>query len=199
MKHAIAFCFFSVALLFFSGCPTFDPLKDLPQTEYDQAQKYRERIAKYNFSQYAPDENQAGENSFKDGEGKMKKDNLAAKKSLEDANGNYKTVIHKGIAAVRKLKDDDIAVSREKADTIKAPVAAAAEYKDAKDAYDQATQLADQDNWEEAEPLFTQAKQKYDTAYETAKAKKEKADAQFEKTQKAKDALDALQGGPATK
>jgi hypothetical protein len=195
MKHAIGFGLFSIALLFFSGCPTFDPLKDLPQTEYDQAQKYRARIAKLNFSQYAPDEFQAGETAFNDGEGKMKKDNLAAKKSLDEANADYKIVMRKGIAAVRKRKDDDITAIREKADAIKSQVAAAAEYKDAQAAYDQAAKLADEENWEEAEPLFTEAQQKYEAAYEAAKAKKDKADAQFEKTKKAQEALDALQAG----
>ncbi|MBN2353617.1 MAG: hypothetical protein JXD23_13675 [Spirochaetales bacterium] len=195
MKSAIGFGLLSIALLFFSGCPTIDPLKDLPQTEYDQAQKYRARIAKYHFDQYAPDEFQSAENSFKDGEGNMKKDNLAAKKSLDEANADYKVVMQKGIAAARKVEDDQISAVREKADEIKAPVAAAAEYKDAKDTYDKAAELADAENWEEAQPLFQEAKRKYETAYETAKTKKEKADAQFEKTQKAKDALDAQQGG----
>jgi hypothetical protein len=198
MKSAIGFGLLSIALLFFSGCPTFDPLKDLPQTEYDTAQKYRARIEKFHFDQYAPDQFQAAESAFKSGEGNMKKDNLAAKKSLDEANADYKVVMQKGIAAARKIEDEQISAVREKADGIKASVAAETEYNAAKDAYDQAAKLADEENWEEAQPLFQAAKQKYESAYETAKAKKEKADAQFEKTKQAQDALNAQQGGAKT-
>jgi hypothetical protein len=195
MKHATAIGIFLVLLLLFSGCPTIDPLKDLPQTEYDQAQKYRARIEKFQLAVYAQDEFNAGETAFKAGEGNLKKDNLAAKKSLDEANGNYRVVIKKGLAALRKLKDDDVTASRQKADTIKSAVAAAQEYKDAQDTYDKAAALAESENWEEAEPLFAEAKRKFVAAFEAAAVKKQKADAQFEKTKNAMDALNANQGG----
>jgi hypothetical protein len=201
MKRAIGIILSFLASALFFSCATVDPLKDLPQSEYEQAQKYRMRIEKFNFAQYAPDEFAAGETAFKAGEGNYKKDNLTAKKSFDEANGNYRIVMRKGIDARMKMSEDEIAPVRTRADEIKASVAVAAEYKDAKDAHDRAIALANEDKWEDAEPVFVEARQKYEAAYQAAKTKKDKADTQFTDTKKELDALKALVGddGDGTK
>jgi tetratricopeptide (TPR) repeat protein len=191
MKYAVGIvCTFLAFLLAFS-CATVDPLKDLPEAEYQKAQKYRERIAALNFSQYAPDEYAAGETAYKAGEENYKKDNLAAKASFDQANENYHTVIVKGIRARMKMSEDEIRPVKEKAVDIKADVAAKEEYKAASDAHDRAVTLANEEKWEEAEPVFAEAKENYEKAYTAAKEKKDKADTQFDETN---DILDRLKG-----
>ncbi len=194
MKYTvgIVLLFLSFALIF--SCATVDPLKDLPETEYQQAQDYRARIEKWEFAQYAPDDFAAGENAFKAGEANYKKDNLAAKASFVEANDKYHVVIRKGIQARMKMSEDEIAPVKKKAVTIKAEVAAKAEYKDATDTHERAVALANEEKWEEAEPVFVEAKQKYETAYEAAKNKKDKADSQIEETNQVMDRLKTLVG-----
>jgi outer membrane protein assembly factor BamD (BamD/ComL family) len=197
MKTALRLVPVICCLVFIFACASApDPLKDLPQAEYDQAQKLRTRITALNFVQYAPDDYKTAEDQFKAGEANYKKDNLSAKKSLDAAIVSYRKVLRKGVAELSKQSEDDIAVSMKKADDIKASVATAADYKDAKTTYDKAVALAADDNWEDAGPLFKEAKAKYEKVYETAKAKKDKAQAKFDETKKNIENFKAEQGEP---
>jgi hypothetical protein len=198
MKYTVGIVLLFLAFSLISSCATVDPLKDLPETEYQQAQKYRTRIENLDFAQYAPDEFATGETAFKAGEENYKKDNLAAKASFDEANGSYRIVMRKGIEVRMKMAEDEIAPVKEKAMDIKADVAAPTEYTDAKGAHDRAVALANEENWEEAEPVFAEAKQKYETAYEAAQNKKDKADTQFDETNQVLNRLKGLAGATGT-
>jgi tetratricopeptide (TPR) repeat protein len=194
MKTVIRMSISILAILFLFSCASGpDANKTVPQAEYEQAQKLRARIVALKFAQYAPDDFNTGETDFKAGEANYKKDNAAAKASFDSAIVSYRKVIRKGVQLRSKQSEDDIQIWVRKSDEIKASVAAGAEYKDAAETYKKAQALAAEDNWEEAEPLFQEAKAKYQKVFDITFEKKNKAQTKYDDTNKSLEGIKAAQ------
>lgn len=198
MKYPVGIVSLFLAFFLIFSCNTVDPLKDLPETEYQQAQDYRARIEKWQFAQYDQDDFDKGETAFQAGEANYKKDNLASKASFVEANDRYHEVIRRGIAARRKMSEDEIAPLKERAVSIKADKAAPEEFQQAGEAHEKAVTAANEENWEDANAAYTEAKQKYELAYATAKEKKDKADSRYTETNQEIENLKDLFGMPDT-
>lgn len=165
-----------------------------PDKELDQAKKYKEKINKYELKKYAEKENDLADKAYDDAAKVMTPkssfNNGKAKKSLDTANSNYKTVYDKGITT---LSDDESKKTKEEvnsANQIKANVAVKAAYDEALALYNQAIAARDSKDYEKSIDLFRDAKIKFEEVVKIAKEKKVKADDSLSSTLEDKNALE---------
>jgi tetratricopeptide (TPR) repeat protein len=195
MKTRIVFSLAALLLLALFGCPSGPTTTaEKPESEYNTAKKLKNKITVFGFDAFAPDEFNAGNAKFKEGEDAYEKDNAVSKAAFDEAIVNYKNVLHAGIEAKTREKQDEIDPVARKAEEIKANVATPDEYTKAKEAYDRAMELAKEDNWDEAEPMFNDAKTLYEDAYTKSKGKKDRATDAMETSKQKLDEAAALGG-----
>jgi hypothetical protein len=186
MKPNLLLTLFTLLIMILVACPSTPPVKvDLPEQEYNNAKKLKTRVTTFGFDSYAPEEFALAEQKYKAGEDSYNKDNAASKTAFVEAIDNYKKVMKKGIAARMKDRQGEIDDAAKMADDIKANVATPEEYNKAKEAYTKGVAAANDDNWEEAEPLLNNAKTLYNEAYTKSKDKKDKAEKAMESSKQA--------------
>lgn len=187
MKNIIRLALPLFALIvLFAACETMAPL---PETEYEQAKNLRTRIQTLKFSPYAPEEWEAGEADFAAGEATYEKDNGASKKSFDSAIVNYKEVIHKAVVARSQSEEEGVNLWKKKSDDLKATVMFAEDYQAAADTLAKAQAAAAEDDWETAAELYAEAEEQFQQVYEAVKVEKDKAQTQYDSTDKILDGL----------
>jgi hypothetical protein len=195
MKDRLKVMVFSILfmLFLFSGCST-TPEKtgtttgiDKSSPAYDaytNATNLRNKVEKYGFATLAPDDYKNAEEKYKSGMTVYSMDSVSAKQAFTDAADKYRVIIKKGIAGKSSDYEKDIDTASKKADTMKASVALAEDYKKAKEKLKKAGELVKADDWEGAETLYIEAKAGFDNLYVRAKEMRDKAQLDFNNTNK---------------
>ncbi|MBN1523136.1 MAG: hypothetical protein JW904_01530 [Spirochaetales bacterium] len=189
MKTKISIIISTFILIFMFACETTPPVP-APETELASAQKLKKRIDAFGFKEYDEAAYATAEENLQKGEAEYTKNNAASKEALDISVESYRTVLRKGIEARRKHNEGEIDPIIVKADTIKANVAVADKYTAAQESYIKAKQFAEEENWEEADVMYTQARNQYQAALSEAESKMNKADSAMKASDAAKEDLE---------
>jgi hypothetical protein len=147
----------------------------LPEAELAKAKELKQKADTYQLGDYAPEEYAAGTSSLKAGEDTYGKDNVASKKSLDQAVASFTTVIDKGGTAYIGKARDEADASRKSADDLKASVAVKDDYGKAQDAYDKAGKEAAAGDLGNAGTGYASARDGFNAAAASAQEKKDRA------------------------
>lgn len=196
MKKAIRWAMFFAALVLAVSCATTPPQKPveqptvtpetpkgaLPEAELAKAKELQEKADRHGLGDYAPDEYAAAEKNLAAGQETYGKDNVASKKSLDQAIDGFTAVIDKGGALYLGKLQDQAAAAKKAADELKADVAVKDDYASAAAVYTRAITAKGAKDIDSAAADFTQAAELFDAVAEQARQKKAAAEAAMNAT-----------------
>jgi hypothetical protein len=158
------------------------PALAAPEEELKKAENLKKTIDDYGLSFALPDEYRKANDEFEAGKAAMGGDNAGAKSLLDSAGARYQAVFDAAIDQGSKKRLDEIAAAKSQADTMKAARAAAEQYKLGEDKTAESRRLLGEKQYLEAWTASGAALDAYKQSYETAKAKRDNADGQLQKT-----------------
>ncbi|MDR1179407.1 MAG: hypothetical protein LBK44_02785 [Spirochaetales bacterium] len=162
-----------------------------PEEELLRAENLRKAIDEYGLSFALPDEYQEANGEFDAGKAAMGVDNGAAKNLLDSAGSRYQVVFDAAIDQGSKKRLDEIAAAKSQADTVKAARAASDQYKLGEDKTAESRQLLEQKQYLEAWESSGVALSAYNQSFETARAKRDNAAGELNKTASAQENTNA--------
>jgi hypothetical protein len=157
----------------------------LPESELARAKELQKTVDTYQLGQYAPDDYATATSSLQAGQDTYGKDNVASKKSLDQAVASFTTVIDKGGKAYLAKAKAEADESRKAADDLKASVAVKDDYGKAQDAYDRAGTEGAAGDLGAAGKDYGEARDMFNSAAASAQEKKDRATRAMDETDQA--------------
>ena len=155
----------------------------LPEQEYAQAKELKTKVDRYGLGSYVPEEYEQAEASLADAEKAYQKDNVAAKRALDEAIRGYNAVMTKGFPLLVDDRRREADAAMAQADSIKAQRSVPDAYARAKAKYDEAVAAREAGDFEKAAAAFEEARRLFQDAHMQAKAKKDRAEQSMRSTQ----------------
>jgi hypothetical protein len=163
----------------------------VPEEELLRAENLKKTIDEYGLSFALQDQYQEANGEFDAGKAAMGIDNGAAKNLLDSAGARYQVVFDAAIEQGSKKRLDEISAAKSQADSVKAARAAADQYKLGEDKTAEGRQLLEQKQYLEAWEASGVALSAYSQSYETARAKRDNAAGELNKTASAQENTNA--------
>lgn len=168
-----------------------EPEFPVPEDERERAQKLRDLIQKYEFSQYAENEFSEGEAAYSQAEEMLESDNQAAKENYSDAVTSYNQVIEISMQTLYEKWENELETQFDEAEEVKASKAVPDKYSAAEKKIEDARTAYEAEDYEQAVSLYREGTDELEDAVAEAREKRERArealremDSNFEETQK---------------
>lgn len=136
----------------------------------------RQKIDKYDFSQYAPEEYLNGETKYGEAAEAYGSSDPVALESMKAAVVSYRKVANAGFRAFAEKEVAQANEAKKLCDSIKASRSVKADFDAAQDKYDHAAGAGARDEWENAWNGYVEARDGFSLAYQKALLKKNAAD-----------------------
>ncbi len=136
----------------------------------------RQKIDKYDFSKYAPEEYLTGETKYGEAAETYGSSDAASLESMKAAVASYRKVANAGFRAFAEKEIAQADEAKKLCDSIKASRSVKADFDAAQSKYDHAAGAGARDEWENAWNGYVEARDGFSLAYQNALLKKNAAD-----------------------
>ena len=166
------------------SAPAAAPAVAAPDRELADARVLRARIVRFKLDQQYPQDFAAADARLTEGQAQMNKDNAAAKASIDAASAGYSKILKDGLTPMVRRGRQDVETVRASATGIKAQVAVTDDYAAAEAVYQKALASDNAGDQEAAIDGYGQARDQFVKVYDSAKAKKDRAERSLQEARK---------------